>query len=64
MASNPAVSGAVPDTISEKKQDDAQHNLEAGSTRIEPCPVGYPGDDEKDGSVEINYHTLTWWYVF
>ncbi|KAK4232825.1 transmembrane amino acid transporter protein-domain-containing protein [Achaetomium macrosporum] len=60
MASNATAAG--PDAFSEKKQDDAQNNLEAGSTRIEPCPIGYPPDDEENnGSIEINYHTLNWW---
>jgi len=62
MASNAPVTGVAPDAFSEKKRDDSQNNLETGS--IEPAPVVYTqDDDEKDGSVEINYHTLNWWYV-
>ena len=60
MASN-----AGPDAYSEKKMyDDAQHNAETGSVRVEPAPAPYSSEDgEKDGSLEadINYHTLTWW---
>jgi amino acid permease len=60
MASNAPVTGVAPDAFSEKKRDDSQNNLETGS--IEPAPVVYTqDDDEKDGSVEINYHTLNWW---
>lgn len=62
MASNTQIAGVAPDAFSEKKRDDSQNNLEIGS--IEPAPVVYaPDDEEKDGSMEINYHTLNWWYV-
>lgn len=64
MASNATATGAAPDGYSEKKKGDLQNNLETGSTDIEPAPMRYtPDDDQKDESVEINYHTLTWWYV-
>ena len=56
---------AGPDAFAEKKRDDSQNNLEtASSTDIEPAlPTYAPADEQKDGSEEINYHTLTWWYV-
>jgi len=65
MVSNAPVAGVGPDAFSEKKRDDSQNNLGGSSTDIEPAPPLYLPDEEeeKDGSEEINYHTLTWWYV-
>lgn len=63
MVSNAPIAGVGPDAFSEKK--DPRNNLETGSsTDIEPAPVYVPDEAEKDGSEEINYHTLTWWYVY
>ena len=77
IMSNAPIAGVGPDAFSEKKRDDAQDDVEAGSTRIEPALPLYSQDDEEGGissdekngseeanpSEEINYHTLTWWYV-
>ncbi|KAL2167096.1 hypothetical protein VTG60DRAFT_1716 [Thermothelomyces hinnuleus] len=64
MVSNAPVTGVDPEVPSEKKKGDVQNKFysDDSSTRIEPVPATYtPGNEEKDGSVEINYHTLTWW---
>ncbi|AEO55911.1 hypothetical protein MYCTH_2089733 [Thermothelomyces thermophilus ATCC 42464] len=64
MVSNAPVTGVDPEVPSEKKKGDVQNkfNSDDSSTRIEPVPATYPPDkEEKEGSVEINYHTLTWW---
>lgn len=63
MVSNARVAGVSPGAFPEKK-DDAQNNVETGSTDIEPAPIYTPDEAEKDNSEEINYHTLTWWYVY
>ncbi|KAK3296676.1 transmembrane amino acid transporter protein-domain-containing protein [Chaetomium fimeti] len=55
MVSNAPVAGLGPDVSSERKKD-------KGPDDIEPAPPIYSPDGEmKDGSEEINYHTLTWW---
>ena len=61
MVTNASVAGVGPDVSTEKKQNFA----EADSDRIEAPPIYAPEneDAEKDASEEINYHTLTWWYV-
>ena len=48
--------------LSEKKVN-GRNDVETGSTDIEPAPAYIQDDAEKDGSEEINYHTLSWWYV-
>lgn len=57
MASDTQIAGGVaPGAFQEKKHDD-----------IEPAPMTYTPEDEseqKDASESINYHTLTWWYVY
>ncbi len=75
--SNAPISGVGPNAFSDKKREVAQDDAETSSTRIEPALPIYSQDeeegaissDEKNGSEEgnaaeeINYHTLTWWYV-
>lgn len=64
MASNAPVAGEGPYAFPEKKMDEAQNNAETCSTYIEPAHISYgPDHGENDGAVEINYHTLTWWYA-
>jgi hypothetical protein len=56
MASNAPIVGVGHDVSSERKKN--------GPDDIEPAPPAYSPDGEmKDASEEINYHTLTWWYV-
>ena len=63
MVSNAPVAGVGPDALS-KKKNNAQDDVETSDIGIEPAPNYIPDDEEKDGSEEINYHTLTWWYVY
>jgi hypothetical protein len=60
MVSNAPTAGV---DLSEKKVN-GRNDVETGSTDIEPAPAYIPDDAEKDGSEEINYHTLSWWYVY
>jgi hypothetical protein len=59
MVSNAPTAGV---DLSEKK-DGARNDVETSSTDIEQAPAYVPEEAEKDGSEEINYHTLSWWYV-
>jgi hypothetical protein len=62
MVSNAPIAGIGLDALSKKKHN-PQNDVEASDLSIEPAPNYTPDEEEKDGSEEINYHTLNWWYV-
>lgn len=60
MATN-TTAGIGPDAFTtDKKRDDGQISPEIGIEGPDSYTLDHP---EKDASEEINYHTLTWWYV-
>jgi hypothetical protein len=64
MASDVAVAMAGPDAFSEKKLDDTKNDVEPFGTGFQPATPSYtPADELEITSEDINYHTLTWWYV-